>query len=72
MDICNKGLLGCATSECKGQFNVPTEMEHIHSYSSVIQLNNIEEYIHFYIKFIIFCKVYINRLHYFCLPFLYK
>lgn len=26
----------------------------------------------FYIKFIVICKVYINRFHYFCLPFLYN
>lgn len=30
-----------------------------------LQFNNIDDYIHFYIKFIIFCKLYINRLHYF-------
>lgn len=33
---------------------------------------NMDDYRHFYIKFIIFCKVYINRFKYFCLPFVYN
>lgn len=44
-----------------------SKKEHISSCSlrTQLQFNNIDDYIHFYIKFIMFCKLYINRLHYF-------
>lgn len=58
----------------KIMFLKKSKKEHISSCSSrtQLQLNNIDDYIHFYIKFIIFCKLYINRFHYFCLPFVYE
>lgn len=39
--------------------------------SSRLHFQNIVDYIHFYIKIIIFYKLYINRFQYFWLPFVY-
>lgn len=51
-----------------------SKKEHMNSCSlrTQLQLNNIDDYIHFYIKFIILCKLYINRFHYFCLLYVYE
>lgn len=50
-----------------------SKKEHTSSCSShCFSLIKIDDYIHFYIKFIIFCKLYINRFHYFCLPVVYE
>lgn len=55
-------------SECKGQLNV-----RISTWLwTQLQFKYIDDYIHFYINFIIFCKLYITDFNIFCLPFVYE